>query len=199
MRNLGFGADLKPAIQESILERLLRRIQIPAAVSFAQHQVQMSLSIPESAVDSLVHVLALFHFRIAAVVRTYEPGTSAAPCDLTEFSCHRNTSADARHTGGTRKRAIELFRLNLRMWALIGVQLLASLDLRRSRVELHISGSRRFETSGADIQECSRREGDAVLGHWTSLSPAPSEITERGLSDRCRSEALRHQESGNAP
>src|SRR5262249_17043129 len=31
------------------------------------------------------------------------------------LSFHRNTSADARHTGGTRKRAIELFRLNLRI------------------------------------------------------------------------------------
>ena len=37
----------------------------------------------------------------------------AEPYDLTNFSCHRNTSADAGHTSGTRKTAIELLGLNL--------------------------------------------------------------------------------------
>jgi hypothetical protein len=53
-------------------------------------------------------------FGIAAIINTYEPGTGAAPYDLTDFSRHRNTSDDAWHTKGTRKRAIELFRLNYR-------------------------------------------------------------------------------------
>jgi hypothetical protein len=42
--------------------------------------------------------------------------------DLSDFMFHRDTSADARHTSGTRKRTISLLRLNLEVWRLIGVQ-----------------------------------------------------------------------------
>ena len=81
----------------------------------------MSLSVPQTAVDGLIQVFSLPGFRIACSVHAYESYTGA-PYNLTNFSCHRNTSADARHTSGTRKTAIELFRLNLGVWSLIGVQ-----------------------------------------------------------------------------
>ena len=38
----------------------------------------------------------------------------SAPYDLSDFPCHRNTSADKRHTSGTGKRAIELFGVEIR-------------------------------------------------------------------------------------
>jgi hypothetical protein len=73
----------------------------------------MSLRVPQTAVDCLIQVFSLFGFGIAAIINTYEPSTGAASDDLTNFSRHRNTSADARHTSGTRKTAIQLFWLNL--------------------------------------------------------------------------------------
>jgi hypothetical protein len=37
-----------------LIERLLRRVELSPTVSLAEHFVEMSLSIPESAVDGLV-------------------------------------------------------------------------------------------------------------------------------------------------
>jgi hypothetical protein len=45
-------------------------------VSLAQHPAQMSLSVPQTAVVSLIQVFPLLGFGIAAVVHTHEPGTA---------------------------------------------------------------------------------------------------------------------------
>ena len=45
----------------------------------------MSLIVPQTAVDGLIQVFALLGFGIAAIVHTHEPGTGAAPYDLTDF------------------------------------------------------------------------------------------------------------------
>jgi len=49
-----------------LLACLLRRVEISPAVSFGEHFVEMSLSIPQSAVDGLVQILSLLSFEVAA-------------------------------------------------------------------------------------------------------------------------------------
>jgi hypothetical protein len=81
---LRFGAELQPSIQE-LVQGLLRRVQVAAPVSLAQQLVQMSLSVPQTAVDGLIQIFPLLGFGIAAIVYTYEPGSGAAVYDLTNF------------------------------------------------------------------------------------------------------------------
>jgi hypothetical protein len=64
---------------------LLRRIEIPTAISLAEHFVEMSLSVPQSTVDGLVQVLSLLSFRIAAVECANQPSMVTASDDLTDF------------------------------------------------------------------------------------------------------------------
>jgi len=53
-----FSTHFKPAIQV-LIQCLLQGIQIPVAISFTPHLVQMRLCIPEPAVNGLVQVLPL--------------------------------------------------------------------------------------------------------------------------------------------
>lgn len=46
-----------PAIEE-LMEGLLRRVRIAAQVSFTEHLIQMSLSVPQTAVDGLIQISA---------------------------------------------------------------------------------------------------------------------------------------------
>lgn len=101
------GADLKPAIQV-LIQCLLRRVQIPAPIALAEHFVEMRLSVPQSAVDGVVQVIPFLGFEIAAVVYAYQPSAGTASDDLTDFSCHRDSSAEVRHTNGTRSNATQL-------------------------------------------------------------------------------------------
>jgi len=67
------GANLKPSIQV-LIQCLLRRV--PAVIPLAEQFVEMSLSVPQSAVDGLVQVLSLLVLRIAAVVHARQPGVA---------------------------------------------------------------------------------------------------------------------------
>lgn len=81
-----------------------------------------------SAVDGLVQVIPFLGFGIAAVVHTHQPGAAAASDNLTDFSCHKDTSSEVRHTNGTLRKATQLTCWGLQRWGLIGVQ---SLHWRR--------------------------------------------------------------------
>jgi hypothetical protein len=82
-----FSTHFKPAIQV-LIQCLLRGIQIPVAISFTQHLVQMRLCIPEPAVNGLVQVLPLFrivrpgfhssvaHLYLQRVVGEWQPAAS---------------------------------------------------------------------------------------------------------------------------
>jgi hypothetical protein len=73
---------------------LLGRVEIPAAISLAEHLVEMSLSVPQSAANGVVQVISFLGFGIAAVVHTHQPSVGTASNDLTDFSCHRDISAE---------------------------------------------------------------------------------------------------------
>jgi hypothetical protein len=72
-----------------------RRIELSPAVSLTEHFVELSLRIPESAVDSLVQILSHLGFGVEAAVNAHQPRANAASDDLADLSCHRNTSASA--------------------------------------------------------------------------------------------------------
>ena len=72
-----------------LIERLFRRVELLTTVSLAEHFVEMSLSIPESAVDGLVYIRSPLRCRVAAGVHSHQPGRTAASDDLADFSCHR--------------------------------------------------------------------------------------------------------------
>jgi hypothetical protein len=95
------GAELEPAIQV-LIQCLLRRVEIPAAISFAEHFVEMSLSVPQSAVDGLAQVVSPLGFGIAAIVYAHQPSAATASDDLPDFSCH--THGGAAHQWHTAQR-----------------------------------------------------------------------------------------------
>jgi hypothetical protein len=74
MRNRGFAQS---SSQESqvLIERSLRRVEILAAVSLPEHFVEMSLCIPQSAVDGLIQILSLLGFEVAAAIYSHQPST----------------------------------------------------------------------------------------------------------------------------
>jgi len=72
-----------------LVERLLRRIELSPEVSLTEHLVEMSLRIPQSAVDGLVQILSPLGFGVAAAVYAHQPSTSFASDDLADFSCHK--------------------------------------------------------------------------------------------------------------
>jgi len=82
-----FSTHFKPAIRV-LIQCLLRGIQIPVAISFTQHLVQMRLCIPEPTVNGLVQILPLFrivrpgfhssvaHLYLQRVVGEWQPAAS---------------------------------------------------------------------------------------------------------------------------
>ena len=80
------GANLDPAI-EVLIARLIRQVEIPAAITLTEHFVELTLSLAQSAVYSLVQVIPFLPFRIAAIVYTHQPSAAVASDDLPSFSC----------------------------------------------------------------------------------------------------------------
>lgn len=66
--------------------------QNPAAVSLAEHLVEMSLGLPQSAVDGLVQVLSFLGFGIMAVIYPHQLRAPSTPNNLPDFTCHSDTS-----------------------------------------------------------------------------------------------------------
>jgi hypothetical protein len=67
-----FGANLKPVIQE-LIQCLFRRLQIPAMIALTEHFVEISLSVPQPAMDGLVQVASILGFGVTTVVHAHKP------------------------------------------------------------------------------------------------------------------------------
>ena len=70
---------------------------------------------PQSAVDGLVQAIPFLGCEATAVVYAYQPSAGTASDDLTDFSSHRDTSAEVRHTNGTLRDGTQLTWRGLEM------------------------------------------------------------------------------------
>jgi hypothetical protein len=100
------GADLQPAVQ-ILIQRLLRRAQIPAAIPLAKRLVELTLRIPQFRRGWSDSDIFASWFR--------DRGRCArVPATCGGFTGHEYTSSKSRHTKGTKCRA-----RNLKWWELM--------------------------------------------------------------------------------
>lgn len=99
------GADFEPAV-EILIKSLLGRIEVSPQVALTEHPVQVGLGIAQPAVDGFVQVFSFLGPGVTPHIHSHHPSARGTSDELSNLAGHKYTSGYARHTSGTRCRAM---------------------------------------------------------------------------------------------